>query len=220
MEFNLFVLKQIWPLMLQGALITVIMCSVSLLLGAILGIFLCFGKMTGGGIFFRFSVIVIDIFRTLPEMVPIFWIYSCGPLVLNIKLSPEGSGILALTLYCAAFLAEIFRGGIQALPKGQFEASYALGIPTFWIWTMIVAPQAARIMFPPFINFMCDLVKVSSLLSMIGIMEISYRAVTLSGETYRYIEIFTFAGALYFMIIFPLSILARRRARAIARSQR
>ena len=220
MEFNIFVIKQNWELLVEGALMTFVMCGTSLVLGIGVGLVLCIGKMRKRGFFCRACSIFIDVFRTLPELVPIFWIYSAGPLVFKVTLSAEASGILALTIYSGAFLAEIFRGGILAIPKGQYEASAALGIPSFWLWSVVVAPQAARIMTPPFVNFVCDLVKVSSLLATIGIAELAYQATIISGETYRHFEIFTVAGVLYFLIIFPLSTYARRREVAIRKSMR
>ena len=219
MEFNLFVVKQNWLLLADGALMTFIMCSASLVLGIVLGLILCFGKMRRRGMFFRMSTIVIDTFRTLPELVPIFWIYSAGPLIFDFRITAEGAGIMALTLYSGAFLAEIFRAGQVAVPKGQYEAAHSLGIPPIWTFTVVIAPQAARMMTPPFINFICDLVKVSSLLSAIGITELAYRASIISGETFRYLEIFTVAGVFYFLIIFPLSLFARIRERQLSAAQ-
>ena len=114
MEFNLFVIKQHWELLVSGAVMTFVVCAASLALGVVLGLILCFGKMRRRGIFFRISTIVIDTFRTLPELVPIFWIYTAGPLIFDFRITAEGAGIMALTLYSGAFLAEIFRAGLQA----------------------------------------------------------------------------------------------------------
>ena len=138
MEFNLFVVKQNWHLLGEGALMTFFMCGVSLAFGIVLGLILCFGKMRRRGLFYRVSTIVIDTFRTLPELVPIFWIYSAGPLIFNFTISAEGAGIMALTLYSGAFLAEIFRAGLEAVPKGQYEAADSLGIPRIWSFTFLL----------------------------------------------------------------------------------
>ena len=215
MDFNVFVIKQNWQLLAHGALVTVILCSVALALGAALGAVLCMGKMRRRGVFFRMSTIVIDTFRTLPELVPLFWIYSAAPLIFDFRITAVGAGLVALTLYSGAFLAEIFRAGVQAVDRGQYEAADSLGIPRFWIFKVVIAPQAARMMTPPFVNFVCDLVKVSSLLSAIGITELAFRASVISGETFRYLEIFTVAGVFYFLIIFPLSMFARMREKKL-----
>ena len=211
MEFNLFVIEKNWQLLAEGALMTVYLCTASLALGTVLGMVLCYGKMRRRGVFFRISVAIIDVFRSLPELVPIFWIYSAGPLIFDFHITAIGAGITALTLYSGAFLAEIFRAGVEAVPRGQYEAADSVGIPRFWTFAVVIAPQAVRMMTPPFINFVCDLVKVSSLLSAIGIAELAFRASVLGGETFRYLEIFTVAGVFYFIMIFPLSLFARIR---------
>ena len=128
------------------------------------------------GVFFRSAAVVIDVFRTLPELVPLIWIYSVGPLIFNFTITAPGAGILALTLWGGANLAEIYRAGVEAVPRGQYEAARSLGIPGFWMWSVIIAPQAVRMMTPPFVNFGCDLVKGSSLLSAIGVAELAYQA--------------------------------------------
>ena len=216
MEFNVFVIRQQWPLLAEGAWMTFLMCSASLALGALLGGVLCYGKMRRRGLFFRLSAVIIDVFRALPELVPIFWIYSAAPLIFDFRITATGAGIVALTLYSGAFLAEIFRAGLQAVPRGQYEAAASLGVPAWWTFSVVVAPQAIRMMTPPFVNFVCDLVKVSSLLSAIGIAELAFRASVISGETFRYLEIFTVAGVFYFLIIFPLSLFARVRERKLS----
>ena len=149
MEFNVFVIKQHWPLLVEGAVMTFFICAASLALGCVLGAILCYGKMRRRGIFFRISTVIIDVFRTLPELVPIFWIYSAGPLIFDFRITAEGAGIVALTLYSGAFLAEIFRAGLQAVPRGQYEAANSLGIPLFWVYGVVISPQALRMMIPP-----------------------------------------------------------------------
>ena len=219
MEFNLFVIKQHWPLLAQGAVMTVIMCSASLVFGAVLGLVLCCGKMRRRGVFFWISAVFIDVFRTLPELVPLIWIYSVGPLIFNFKITAPAAAILALALWGGAFLAEIFRAGVEAVPRGQYEAAQSVGIPRFWMWAVVIGPQAARMMTPPLMNFICDLVKGSSLLSAIGVAELAYQATVISGETFRYLEIFTVAGVFYFLIIFPISVIARVRAKKLNEAQ-
>lgn len=220
MEFNLFVIEKNWRLLADGAVMTVYICAISLVLGAVLGMVLCGGKMRRRGVFYRISTIIIDTFRSLPELVPIFWIYSAGPLIFDFKITAERAGILALTLYAGAFLAEIFRAGVEAVPRGQYEAADSVGIPRFWTFAVVIAPQAVRMMTPPFVNFVCDLVKVSALLSAIGITELAFRASVIAGETFRYLEIFSVAGVFYFIIIFPLSLFARIRERKLNLAQR
>ncbi len=218
MDFNLFVIKQNWHILAHGAWMTFALCAGSLILGMILAVFLCAGRMRGQGFFFWISTVFVNMFRTLPELVPVFWIYSAGPLVFNLKLSATTSGIIALTIYVAAFVAEIYRAGVNGVPSGQMEAARALGMPATSIWVRVIVPQAIKLMIPPFMNFLCDLVKVSSLLSAIGIAELAYQATIVGGDTLRFFEIYTVAGAFYFAILYPFSLMSRYFEKRMSRS--
>lgn len=207
-------------LLLSGLRMTVIVCLVSLALGIVIGLLACFGKLMGRGPLAMIARGYIDLFRTLPEIVTIFWIYACFPLVFGLRLGSIESGILALTLYSGAFLAEIFRAGIQSIPRGQFEAARSLGIPPVWLWLSVVFPQMIRMMLPAFVAFLTDLVKVSGLLSAIGVAEMVYQASVISARSFEYFEMFTAIGIMYFLLIFPLSMIAQRYERKLARLQR
>jgi His/Glu/Gln/Arg/opine family amino acid ABC transporter permease subunit len=211
------VIKRYYPDLLSAAWVSIYLCGISLVIGAFFGLILCVGKLQGRGPFYRFSTGFIDFFRTIPEMVVVFWVYFCLPLVLTVRLSGVACGIIALSVYAAAFLAEIFRAGVQSIPRGQIEAAQALGIQAPAVWWKIIAPQAARNMLPPFMNFLTELLKSSALLSAIGVEELVYRASILGGQTYRYVELLTAVAMLYFAIIFPLSLAARQWETHLAR---
>jgi ABC-type amino acid transport system permease subunit len=117
---------------------------------------------------------------------------------------------VALSLFAGAVLAEVFRAGIQAVPLGQIQAAKSLGLSEFRVWYSVVLPQALRLMIPAFILVIADLVKMSGLLAAIGVSELVYEASVLSGNSFRYFEFFTVIGIVYFIIIFPTSMLARR----------
>jgi ABC-type amino acid transport system permease subunit len=142
-------------------------------------------------------------------MVVVFWVYFCLPLILTIRLSAIACGLIALSLYASAFLAEIFRAGVQSVPKGQIEAAHTLGLHPAALWLKIIIPQATKNMLQPFMNFLTELLKASALLSAIGVAELVYRASIIGGQTYRYFELLTAIAVLYFVIIFPISLIAR-----------
>lgn len=217
MEFDTHVLVRFYPLLLKGLSITALVSGVSLLIGIVLGLVACLGKLTESGLQYRLSSAYIDFFRTIPEVVLIFWVYSCLPLLFDLRLSAEACGVIALSLFSGAFLAEIFRAGVLAVPRGQVEAANALGVPVYFIWKRVIMPQAVRRMMPAFVNFLTELLKASSLLSAIGVGEMVYQASTLGAETFRYVEFLTAVAVLYFALIFPLSIYARRAERGLAR---
>ncbi len=215
MEFDLHTLVRYQNVIWYGLWITVVVSLVSLGIGAAIGLLACIGKLTERGIGYHMASGFIDFFRTVPEVVIIFWVYYCLPILMGITISAEACGIIALSLFAGAFLAEIFRAGVLAVPHGQVEASHALGIPTYHMWRKIILPVAVRRMVPAFMNFLTDLVKASALLSAIGISELFYQASVLGNTTYRHMEFFTAIAVLYFAIIFPISVYARRAERRL-----
>ena len=215
MEFDFHTLVRYQNVIWYGLWMTVVVSMVSLGIGAAIGLLACIGKLTERGIGYRMASGFIDFFRTIPEVVIIFWVYYCLPILMRITISAEACGIIALSLFAGAFLAEIFRAGVLAVPHGQVEASHALGIPTYHIWRKIILPVAVRRMVPAFMNFLTDLVKASALLSAIGISELFYQASVLGNTTYRHMEFFTAIAVLYFAIIFPISVYARRAERRL-----
>ncbi|HEV2547991.1 MAG TPA: amino acid ABC transporter permease [Stellaceae bacterium] len=208
------------PELSAGLRLTLLLAVVALLVGTALGFFGCLGKLLGRGLLFWIASIYVTVMRGVPEMVVMFWIYYCGPLVLGAKLSSFAAAATAMSLFAGAHLAEIFRAGILAVPRGQSEAARALGLPIFSQWVEIVLPQALRMMIPPFIGLVTLVIKISGLASAIGVAELVYEASIVSGQTYRYFELFSAVGVLYFLIIFPLSLTAQRYERVLARRSR
>ena len=213
MDFNLHVIERNYGALLEGLGITLYMSAIALVIGIVIGMIACLGKLTGSGMSYRMATGFIDFFRSIPELVIIFWVYSCLPLMLSIRMSSELCGIIALSVFAGALLAEIFRAGILAVPRGQVEAAHALGIPTFYVWRHAIMPPAIRRMVPTFVNFLTELLKASALLATIRVGEMVYVALTLGAETYRYKELLSAIAVLYFIVIFPLSTYARRAER-------
>jgi His/Glu/Gln/Arg/opine family amino acid ABC transporter permease subunit len=116
---------------LAGIWLTVVIVFLSLVVAIVIGLLVCAGTLLGKGFVHDLCVGYVALFRALPEPVIIFWMYYCGPLILNSKLSAFESGTIALAIPSGAYLAEIFRAGIQAVPRGQIEAGRALGLPSF-----------------------------------------------------------------------------------------
>ncbi|MCC6193298.1 MAG: amino acid ABC transporter permease [Burkholderiales bacterium] len=193
---------------------------VALAAGTVLGMIACLGKLLARGPLCWIASTYITVMRGIPEMVVMFWIYYCGPLILATRLSSFTAAASSMSLYAGAFLAEIFRAGILAVPRGQAEAAHALGIPASFTWAEIVLPQAVRMMIPALIGVVTLTVKVSGIASTIGVGELVYEANIVSGQSYRYFELFTAVGIFYFALIFPLSLLAQHYERVLARKTR
>lgn len=219
MAFDFQIIADNYHLLLTGLRWTLTMVFGSLAFGIVLGLIACFAKLLMRGPIHWLAVGYIEFYRTIPEMVNIFWIYFCLPLIFDVRLSPVTSGLLALSLFAGAFLAEIFRAGIQAVPAGQIEAAYANGIPRRWIWLAVILPQAVKLMIPAFINFFTDLVKVSGLLSAIGVGEMIYQATVISNQSWKHFEMFTAVGLMYIAIITPLSLAAQHLEARYARQR-
>jgi His/Glu/Gln/Arg/opine family amino acid ABC transporter permease subunit len=215
MDFDLHVIENGIPLLLRGLITTIWICSASLGIGTVLGFVACLGKLYGDRQQRLLASAYVNLFRTVPELVVIFWVYACLPLFLDIRLSAPTCGVVAMSLYAGAYLAEIFRAGILAVPRGQTEAALALGIPTFHIWRAIIIPPAIRRMAPALIGFLTELVKVSALLSTIAVADLFYQASIIAAETFRYVEMISVVAAIYFIMIFPLSMMARYKERRL-----
>ncbi|MFM9859428.1 amino acid ABC transporter permease [Pseudoxanthobacter sp. M-2] len=210
MNFNIGVLEANYPALLGGLMVTCLATAIALSIGFVVAVIMVAMRLGGGKWSRRFADAYLTFFRTTPEMVLIFWAYFCLPAVLGIQMSGLTAGSLSLGLVTGAYLAEIFRAGIQSVPKGQFEAGRALGLSRFALWTRVVLPQGVPLMTPPFINYLTELIKNTTLLAAIGVAELAYVAYNLGAQTFRYFEFITAIGIGYFLIIFPISLLSRR----------
>lgn len=205
-----------FPVLAAGLATTMWITVAAMLVGSIIGAVACIGRLHGRGALNALSTTYINLFRGLPETVLVFWIYACGPLVLDMRLSSDASGILALALVAGSYLGEIFRAGVLAIPRGHRDAADALGLTAIDSLRYIVIPQAFRIMLPALFSLLTIVIKNSSIVSAIGVAELFYRANVLAGDNFKYFEIFSAAGALYFLLIFPLSLASQKLERRLA----
>ena len=215
MSFSFRVLWESLPIIVAGAWLTILVVLVSLAIGIAIGLVICAGTMLGKGGVHRFCIAYVSLFRTLPETVLIFWLYYCIPLILNSKPSAFQCAVAALAIPSGAYLAEIFRAGIEAVPHGHIEAARSLGISPFWVVWEVIAPQALKVMIPAFLGLLTILIKNSALVSAIGVEELFYRATVYAAQTYRYFELMTSAAIVYFVMILPLSVLVQRQERRL-----
>ncbi|WP_461538181.1 amino acid ABC transporter permease [Spongorhabdus nitratireducens] len=158
----------------------------------------------------------VEVFRAIPVLVMLLWIYYGLPVVLGIEMSAFAAALLALALCESAFHAEIFRGGIQSIHKGQAEAAKALGLSRWRTMQKVILPQAIRQVLPPLGNQFVYMLKMSSLASVIGVQELTRRANELQINEYRAMEIYSFLVLEYLIIVLIFSFLARRLEKAMA----
>ena len=157
-----------------------------------------------------FNRLYVEIFRAVPVLVMILWVYYGLPVLIGLALGPFAAGIVALTLCDSAFEAEVFRGGIQSIEKGQLEAADALGLTYCQKMRLVILPQAIRRILPPLGNQFVYMLKMSSLVSVIGLQELTRRANELTVTVYRPLEIYTVLVAEYLLLILVASWLVRR----------
>lgn len=159
----------------------------------------------------------IRVFQGTPLLLQLFVIFF-GLNVFGIVVDPLTAAAIALTLHASAFLGEIWRGCIEAVPKSQSEASWSLGLGYYSRMRYITLPQAARIGVAPTVGFLVQLLKETSLTSIIGFVEITRAGQIINNATFEPFKVFALVAALYFILCWPLSLLARRMEKRFARA--
>jgi His/Glu/Gln/Arg/opine family amino acid ABC transporter permease subunit len=194
----------------SGIWLTVALSSISIFISVIVGFLLSLPGLSGNYYVRSFNRIYVEIFRSIPLLVLILWVYYGLPVVLGISLNPFTAGIVALALSDSAFEAEIFRAGIQSIERGQTEAADALGFNYAQKMRHIILPQAIRRILPPLGNQFVYMLKMSSLLSIIGLQELTRKANELTVTVYRPLEIYTVLVLEYLLLILIVSWIVRR----------
>lgn len=159
----------------------------------------------------------IRVFQGTPLLMQLFLVFF-GINIFGIQINPWIAAAVALTLHASAFLGEIWRGCIEAVPKGQSEASWALGIGYYDRMRYVVLPQAARIAVAPTVGFLVQLIKGTSLASIIGFIETTRAGQIINNATFEPFTVFTIVAALYFIMCWPLSLLARHMERQFSKA--
>jgi polar amino acid transport system substrate-binding protein len=197
------------PLLLKGAWTTVYLSVLSMALAMTLGLILAFARLYGPPPARMTATVYVEIYRGTPLLVQLFILYYGLPNI-GIALSPLAAAIIGLGMNYAAYEAEVYRGGIEAVPRGQMEAALSLGMPRSLVLKRIILPQAFRVSLPAVTNDFIALFKDSSIVSVIAMVELTKTYGILAATTLRYFELGLVVAVLYFGMSYPLSILARR----------
>ncbi|GAW98945.1 amino acid ABC transporter permease [Secundilactobacillus mixtipabuli] len=206
-----------WDLFLKGMGITIELAVISIVLGLILGIILSLMKRSKIKVISLIAKMYIGFIRDTPLLVQIYIVYIGLPMVLGIDVPDFVTGVVALTLYSAAYIAEIIRSGIDSLPMGQSEAAISLGMSKRRVMTDIILPQAFKNILPALGNQFIGNVKDSSLVSVLGISDLMFSAQTVRGSTALGLQPMLVASLLYLVMTWLLnSVLAyiERRMKA------
>ena len=217
-HWDFYTVMQSFDLLLWGVWITFLYTVGSILIGIVVGAASCYARLSRFWWLRLISRSYQELFRCTPLLVQILWAYYALPMLLGVSISNTTAGLLTLSLYVGSFYAEIFRGGILAVDKGQREASAAIGMSGVQSMRYIIMPQAIKNMLPAFINQSVIQLKNTSLLYAISIAELTYMTSVVTSESYRPLEAYSIAAILYFAMLFPLTQVADHFERRMRRS--
>ncbi len=209
--FNWDVLVRAFPLLVSGLKVTIQLGVVSIVGGLVLGLVIALTRIYGHVSLRLIAKIYIDVFRSIPLLVLLIVVYYALPFV-GLRLSPFLSAVCALTVVSGAYTAEIFRAGIEAIPKGQFEASQALGLSFRHMMADVVLPQAVRIVIPPLTNNSINVIKDTALASVVAMPDLLKQATQAQALEANPTPLIV-AAVIYVAMLWPLVLLVGKLER-------
>ena len=222
MDFS--VLNGYYGVLMEGTKYTILVSLVSLVVGFVLGLLICLMKMSNFKVLKLLSSAYVQILRGTPLFVQVYIVYF-GLAQFGIDFPDIGpipgkflAGTFALSINSSAYVAEIFRSGIQAVDKGQMEASRSLGLDYTSTMRYVIVPQAVKNILPALANEFITLVKESAILSVIGVQDLMFKSIAVKNQTYIAFEPFIVAAAMYFVMTFTLSKLVGLLEKKLAQS--
>ena len=196
--------------LLSGLTTTIYISVISIIISAILGFIVAIPSLAKNKLLTYINIGYVEIVRAIPLLVLILWIYYGLPIMTGLSFSPFVSGIIALAISESAFQAEIFRAGINSIKKSQWEAGSSLGLTFYKRLRLVILPQAIKNILPALGNQFVYVLKMSSLVSIIGIGDLTRKANELVVSTYRPLEIYTFLILEYLILILIVSFIVRK----------
>jgi polar amino acid transport system permease protein len=206
--------------LVEGFGATIAISLIAIVCSVVLGATVSLAAFAPGRALRAFNRGYVELFRAVPILVMVLWVYYGLPALLGVQFGIFVSGIIALALSDSAFEAEVFRAGIQSVEKGQVEAAKSVGLSRWQAMRFVVLPQAIRRVLPALGNQFVYMLKMSSLLSVIGFQELTRRANELTVTEYRPLEIYTFLVAEYLALILVASWLVRRLETSLGQTHR
>lgn len=204
-----FIAKKIGFLITQGVTTTLFISAISIVIATAIALAGAIAKLSRNGVIYGLATFYTSLFRGLPLLMQIYIIYLGLPQV-GYVISAIPAGILALSLCYGAYMTEIFRAGIESIPRGQTEGATALGLTPSQTMGLVILPQAMRVIIPPTGNQFIAMLKDSSLVSVVGVWEIMYLARTQGQTEFRHIEMLITASMIYWILSIGLEFLQSR----------
>ncbi|WP_054949731.1 ectoine/hydroxyectoine ABC transporter permease subunit EhuD [Numidum massiliense] len=202
----------IFPTLFQAMGITLAATVAAYAIALVFGLVLAFGRRCKWKLIAWPTIGFIEFVRSTPPLVQLFFLFYAWPQLpyIGMSLSPFTAGAIGLGLHYSTYMSEVYRSGIEAVPKGQWEASKALNFSRVQTWTHIVLPQAIPPVIPMLGNYLIVMFKETPLLSAITVVEMLQTAKIIGSETFRYLEPMTIVGLLFFVLSYPSAILVRK----------
>ena len=209
-EFLTIVYATQWTLMLS---------AIALIGGAVGGLAIALMRTGGNPVLRRTASAFIVTFQGTPLLMQLFLVFF-GASVIGFPINPWLAAAIGLTLHASAYLGDIWRGCIEAVPRGQWEASRALGLTYAHLMRYVVVPQAVKIALPPTVGFLVQLIKLTSVTAIIGFIELTRTGQIINNVTFRPFLVFSVVAAIYFILCWPLSHLSARLEQRLAKATR
>lgn len=195
-------------MLLEGALGTMRIAAVAILMGIVVGALLATMRLSKLRWLAYPALWFTEFYRNTPPLVHFFWAFYALPVVLGVSLDPYAAAIIALSTQSGAFYAEVFRGGVISVERGQWEGARALGMKPQKVLRRVVLPQALQRMLPPFMERSFELIKTTALASTLAYSDLLYQAMQVNSITFRPLEVYTFVAGIFFITLLALSMLA------------
>ena len=199
---------QTLPTLVRGLVFTLEATFYGSLLAFVFGLFWALARLADVPVVSQLVRLWVEFVRGTPLLIQLYFLFFIFPSY-GITLPALETGIIGLGIYYSAYASEVYRAGIEGIPRGQWEASLALGLPLRRVWGRIVLPQAMRFAIPVFGNFVISMFKESAILSTISVLELIGQANIIGAETARYVEPLTMAALIFLCISYPAARLVR-----------
>lgn len=201
-----------WPdflFILEAARWTIALSIAAFIGGGLVGLITALARTCDTPLLRNAAMVYTRLFQGTPLLMQLFLVFFAAPVV-GINIDPWYDAAIALTLNSGAFLGEIWRGCIDAVPQGQSEAAHALNLGYYWRMRSVILPQAGQLAIAPTVGYLVQVIKGTSLASIIGFAEITRAGQIINNATFQPLAVFTIVAALYFLLCWPLSLWAGR----------
>ena len=193
---------------------TIALSLMAFVCGGAVGLLLLFARMSGFRTLQRFVFLYVEFFQGTPLLMQLFMLFF-GVALFGVEISPWMAASLALTFWTSAFLTEIWRGCVESVPKGQWEAGASVALTYVEQMRYVILPQALRIAVPPTVGFSVQVIKGTALASIIGFVELTRAGTMINNATFRPFLVYSIVGLIYFALCYPLSLLAKSLERRL-----